>query len=722
MEPYSAELLWIVVLGFIIAFVLAFGIGANDVANSFGTSVGSGVLTIRQACVLATVCEISGAVLIGYKVSDTMRKGILEVGLYEGFEDELMLGCLAALASSAIWLLVATFLKLPISGTHSIVGSTIGFSLVARGTQGLKWSTMGTIVGSWFISPVLSGLVSILLFLAIRKFILRANDPLKAGFRSLPIFYGVTFFINVISVMLDGPKLLYMDNIPTWLAVTVSIALGLLVAILTQLVVVPKQKRKIAKQLRARKPVQFHFEPSVESSPSGSPKKNRRPLSLVSDGKQLPAIAEITELVSLTDNSPKTFKLAPFNLNGKKQNGTTPDGYKINPEIIKKAEDLLGKASLDNTDLTITSLNFIDEHQNGNGLNGYTNGLHRTSKDLEDCFKTQQQLESDKHLTQSNELPNNVASAVTANATTAAVNNNISTTKDTNNTACSSLTQDECDNNTKSLLPTTEKNLKVIESGSSLEMMISSTLSPNSSKVPLIESKEAINDFKLSSEPQGDEETEEVSMLFSFLQILTATFGSFAHGGNDVSNAIGPLIALYMIYREGSVMQKAESPIYILIYGGIGISIGLWLWGRRVIETIGNDLTKITSSTGFTIEIGAAITVLLASKIGLPISTTHCKVGSVVFVGHIASKGAKKREDNETLDCADTTNDVKQTKEFETLEEGAQDAPAPARANGSVDWHLFRNIAYAWIVTVPVTAILSAAIMFVLCLCVGIKV
>lgn len=65
MEPYAPELLWIVVLGFIIAFVLAFGIGANDVANSFGTSVGSGVLTIRQACVLATICEVSGAVLIG---------------------------------------------------------------------------------------------------------------------------------------------------------------------------------------------------------------------------------------------------------------------------------------------------------------------------------------------------------------------------------------------------------------------------------------------------------------------------------------------------------------------------------------------------------------------------------------------------------------------------------------------------------------------------------
>ncbi|XP_065360247.1 sodium-dependent phosphate transporter 2 [Calliphora vicina] len=716
MEPYSPEILWIVVLGFIIAFVLAFGIGANDVANSFGTSVGSGVLTIRQACVLATVCEISGAVLIGYKVSDTMRKGILEVSLYEGYEDELMLGCLAALASSAIWLLVATFLKLPISGTHSIVGSTIGFSLVARGTQGLKWSTMGTIVGSWFISPVMSGLVSILLFLAIRKFILRAHDPLKAGFRSLPIFYGVTFFINVISVMLDGPKLLYMDNIPTWLAVTVSIAMGLLVAILTHLLIVPMQKRKIAKQLRAKNPVKFQFEDSVESSPSGSPKKNRRPLSLVSDGKQLPAIAEITELVSLTDNSPKTFKLAPFALNNK-PNGNTSDGYKINPDIIKKAEDLLGKASLDNTDLTITSLNFIDEH--GNGLNGYTNGgvqkpLTDKHGSIEDCFKHQQ----------TNELPNNVAAVAAADT---AVNNNISTTKDTN-TACSSLTQDACDSNKSLLQP--EKNLKVVESGSSLEMMISSTLSPNSSKVPLIESKEAINDFKPSSESHGDEETEEVSMLFSFLQILTATFGSFAHGGNDVSNAIGPLIALYMIYREGSVMQKAESPIYILIYGGIGISIGLWLWGRRVIETIGNDLTKITSSTGFTIEIGAAITVLLASKIGLPISTTHCKVGSVVFVGHIASKGAKKNKETDDALNSNAANE-KQTKELmatkemeTTLEQGGPETattPAP-RADGSVDWHLFRNIAYAWIVTVPVTAILSAAIMFVLCLCAGIKV
>uniref|UniRef100_A0A5K3F8D9 Phosphate transporter n=1 Tax=Mesocestoides corti TaxID=53468 RepID=A0A5K3F8D9_MESCO len=211
-------------------------------------------------------------------------------------------------------------------------------------------------------------------------------------------------------------------------------------------------------------------------------------------------------------------------------------------------------------------------------------------------------------------------------------------------------------------LPETSLNQTVVESsGPGLGSDCSS-----SAQTPIARANTV--DIKSEGSPLVEDRPEE-ALVFSFAQVLSAVFGSFAHGANDVSNAIGPVAGLWLVAVTGDPLNSDPAPVWILLYGGVGISFGLWIWGRKVMETVGTDLTTITPSSGMCIELGSAITVLVASNLGIPVSTTHCKVGSVVCVGRIRSKS-------------------------------------------NVNWKLFLNIVIAWVVTLPVSAGLSSLIMF----------
>nr|XP_005901833.1 PREDICTED: sodium-dependent phosphate transporter 2 [Bos mutus] len=496
------EYLWMVILGFIIAFILAFSVGANDVANSFGTAVGSGVVTLRQACILASIFETTGSVLLGAKVGETIRKGIIDVNLYNNTVETLMAGEVSAMVGSAVWQLIASFLRLPISGTHCIVGATIGFSLVAIGTQGVQWMELVKIVASWFISPLLSGFMSGVLFVLIRMFILKKEDPVPNGLRALPVFYAATIAINVFSIMYTGAPVMGLV-LPMWAIALISFGVALLFALFVWLFVCPWMRRKITGKLQ-----------------------KECALSRASD-ESLNKIQEVESPVFKELPGAKAHDDSTVPLTG---SAADPSGTSESMSGGHHPRAPYGRA------LSMTHGTTKSPVSNG------TFGFDGTSHHHEDGY---------------------------------------------------------CKNN-------------------------------------------------------------------------VASVGKDVRNWNPCAlNAIGPLVALWLIYEQGAVLQEAATPVWLLFYGGVGICTGLWVWGRRVIQTMGKDLTPITPSSGFTIELASAFTVVIASNIGLPVSTTHCKVGSVVAVGWIRSRKA-------------------------------------------VDWRLFRNIFVAWFVTVPVAGLFSAAIMALL--------
>lgn len=470
LEGFQSMMLPFLVGGAIIAFILAFAIGANDTANSFGTSVGSKVVTLYTAYVLASIFETLGAVLLGHSVTDTMRKGVIDPEIYSGAEKELMLGQISVLTGCGAWMLLATFFKLPVSTTHSIVGATIGFSLLLRGKAGIRVEQILRIFASWVVSPLFAGLTAVFFYVIIDHLILRRKRPLQAGFHALPWIYGVCMTVNIFAVIYEG-KAFGLEHVSALHCLLVSIAASAVISLLLTFFYVPRLRKQLL--------------------------------------------------------------------------GTPP------PQ----------------------------------GLLAYENGVSESGLQI---------------------------------------NGNPTAVKTE---------------------PVTSGNIHV----------------PGQNSVAPASSVEA---FFRSNKPEDPS----VSHLFSLLQITTACFGGFAHGGNDVSNAIAPLVSLHAIYIEGSSTQIGTTPWYWLLYGAGGMCLGLWLLGHRVIYTVGENLTKITPASGFAIEFGAAVTVLIASKFGIPISSTQCKVGAVVAVGLV-------------------------------------------QASHPVHWHTFRNITLSWLVTLPVAGLLSAGVM-----------
>ena len=388
-----------------LGFFTAYGVGANDVANAMGTSVGSKVLTIKQAVLVAAVFEFLGAFLAGGGVTQTIRKGVIDPALFDGNLEILIYGMISALFAAGTWLLVASLRGWPVSTTHTIVGAIVGFGIYALGINEINWTVVGNIGLSWITSPLSSALVA-----------------------------GLFYYIC------------------------------------------------------------------------------------------------------------KTYII---------DNGSRFKGLIIRMYIF---------------------------------LAGFAIALITVTKGLKNIFKQQE------------------------------------------------------------LFVSFQESVLV----SAIAALLFTFIFYYFSKAKLKQS--------VDSESK-----------FAYLMIFTSCAVAFAHGSNDVANAIGPLAAINQATNQLlNQPYTLETPLWILFLGATGIVIGLATLGYRVMKTIGENIVKLTPSKGFSAQLAAALTVVIASQLDMPVSTTHTLVGAVIGIG---------------------------------LVEGAS----------TINFNSVRTIVLSWVVTLPAGALLSIA-------------
>ncbi|CAN8063870.1 unnamed protein product [Agarophyton chilense] len=577
---------WMVVVGGILAFAMAWGIGANDVANAFATSVGAGSLNLKWACVIAAVMEFSGALLLGGNVSDTVRKKIIDPDVFDPNSPEgslngpemLITGFLVALMAATSWLIIATYLSLPVSTTHSIIGAIVGVGIAYRGAGTVNWwegdsfkDKMKGVVGvilSWIISPLLSAIFAVLFFLIVRTLVLRRKDPFKNGLIFMPVFYGFAVALAVFFIIYKGDSRFDIaEDLGVGPCVGIALGAGAVVAVVSTFTIVPLAKRYIARwETRQRE-----AEENPEAAQKAKEKSKKVDDALRKVGVNINIKEELDDDVvriheSVEKFDPKTEQLFTW------------------VQIFTAAFDSFAHGANDVAN-AIAPFASIYQLQRNHGI------ISRVSHE---------EFESDVTLNQG------------------------------------------------------ERNGERVVEGDPL---------------PNHESFCGISDGQTFFRCKGP--------VFPF---RTPQSEGAAGKEFDAYDGEGKLIEsdkqCFTSCNRGSFSSfdsfKQPVPLWILAMGGAGIVVGLAMWGYRIILAIGVKLTKLTPSRGFSIEIGAAICVLIASQIGIPVSTTHCQVGATMGVGLVEFK------------------------------------------KSTVNWKQFLFICIGWVFTVLFTGIVSAVIYLII--------
>ncbi|WP_421840117.1 inorganic phosphate transporter [Mycobacterium sp.] len=474
----------ILLLAIIVGMFMAFNVGGNDVANSFGTSVGAGTLTMKQALLVAAIFEVSGAMIAGGDVTETIRSGIVDLSGVAVDPNDFMNIMMSALLAAALWLLFANRMGYPVSTTHSIVGGIVGSAITLGivGGQGgaafsmVQWDQIGQIAVSWVLSPVLGGLVAYILYGAVKRHILLYNE--EAEQRLLEI-----------------------------------------------------KKERMAHRQRHK----AAFE-------------------------RLNEIQQIAYTGALARDAVAA-------------NRRDFDPDELESEYYRELQAIDAKKS---------SVDAFRALQNWVPLVAAGGSMIIAAMLLFKGFK---------------------------------------------------------------------------------HMHLGLTTMNNYFIMSMVGAAVWMATFIFAKTLRGESLSRSTFLMFSWMQVFTASGFAFSHGSNDIANAIGPFAAILDALRTDSIQGSAAVPAAAMLTFGVALCAGLWFIGRKVITTVGHNLTTMHPASGFSAELSAAAVVMGATVLGLPVSSTHILIGAVLGVGMV---------------------------------------------NRATNWGLMKPIALAWIITLPSAALLGA--------------
>ncbi|KAK0484613.1 sodium:inorganic phosphate symporter [Armillaria novae-zelandiae] len=550
--------------GTIFAALDAYNIGANDVANSFATSVSSKSLTMLQACMAAALMEFLGGVLVGARVSGTIKNGIVTIDSFQNNAGVQLLGFTVALCCSATWLMIATRNSWPVSTTYSVVSAVAGVGVAVGGKDAVQWgwnngSGLATIFAGFIVAPGISAGFAAIIYLLTKYCVLLRKDSLRAGFATVPIFFfGVTAILTM-CIIWKGSPTLKLKELPGNITAAAILGTATVVTVLSLLFWLPFVYVKTVRNDYTVRFYHFFLGPLLW-------------------WRQPPADALVTDISAVPD-----YHVAHEDHDSRPADTTKEE--KLASEDASSDEKEESPADTPAIGSSTAPASKEDPHP--------IVGAWYLSRNIYVFFRYK----------------------------------------------------------FAALL------FKILTHGTTIDIHRLQTEGSDQKRIRGMHERAK----------QYDNKTEH---LYSFLQVMTACTASFAHGANDLGNAVSLYSAIYAIWSTGVAAGKqSETPVWILVVGALFLVIGLATYGYNIMAILGNRMTLHSPSRGYSMELGSAITVVLASQYAIPVSTTMCITGA-------------------TLGVAMCNNDLK-----------------------SFNWRGLGWIVLGWVLTVPIAGVSAGCVM-----------